>query len=176
MNARTAGIATSSSRRTTTGVSARPAGAPAQDAVGRAGQGGLLLGAAAADEALELRPQRGRVEALLAVGGDRLHGARQRVEALQQDVDGRAAEPALALAQQLEDVLHLVRERRHALEAHRGAHPFHRVRDAEDLVDRVAVVGALLDAHDREVERLEVLLGLGEEEREVVGSVHQALR
>ena len=70
-----------------------------------------------------------------------------------------------------------VRERRHAGEAHRRAHALQRVRDAEDLVDGLAVVGALLDAHDREVELLEVLARLGEEHRRGTRNVHvQTLR
>ena len=77
--------------------------------------------------------------------------------------------PPRALAQQLEDVLHLVRERRHAGEAHRRAHALQRVRDAEDLVDRLLVVGGLLDADDGEVELLQVLAALGQEHREVLG-------
>jgi hypothetical protein len=50
------------------------------------------------------------------------------------------------------------------------------VRDAEDLVDRRGVVGALLDAHDREPQLLQVLARLGDEHREVLGDVHQATR
>ena len=103
-------------------------------------------------------------------------GVGQRVEALEQHVDRVALEAALALAQQLEDVLHAVRERGHAVEAHRRAHALQRVRDAEDLVDRLAVVGRLLDADDGEVELLEVLARLGEEHRQVLGDVHQIFR
>ena len=98
-----------------------------------------------------------------------------RVEAEEQHVDGLALQPALAPAQQLEDVLHLVRERRHAGEAHRRAHALPRVRDAEDLVDRLRIVGLLLDADDREVELLEVLAALGEEHGEVLGDVHDRI-
>ena len=54
--------------------------------------------------------------------------------------------------------------------------PLRRVGDAEDLVDRLAVVGRLLEAHDREVELLQVLAALGEEHREVLGGVHQIFR
>jgi hypothetical protein len=86
-------------------------------------------------------------------------------------VDDGALEPAAPLAQQLEHVLHLVRERRHPGVAHRGAHPLHGVRDPEDLVDRLGVVGRLLDPDDREVELLQVLTTLGEEHREVLGDV-----
>jgi hypothetical protein len=48
------------------------------------------------------------------------------------------------------------------------------VRDAEDLVDRSRVVGLLLDAHDGEVELLQVLAALGEEHREVLAGVHRS--
>jgi hypothetical protein len=51
------------------------------------------------------------------------------------------------------------------------------VRDAEDLVDRLAVVGRLLDPDDREVELLEVLARLGQEHGQVLRDVHhEALR
>ena len=52
--------------------------------------------------------------------------------------------------------------------------PFMRVRDAEDLVDRLRVVGRLLDPDDGEVELLQVLAPLGEEHGEVL--VHQLFR
>ena len=104
---------------------------------------------------------------------DALEGA---VDGIEQDVDDLALEAARALAQQLEDVLHLVRERRHPGEAHRRAHALQRVRDAEDLVDRGAVVGALLDGHDGQGQLLQVLAGLRDEHREVLGGVHQLLR
>jgi hypothetical protein len=48
------------------------------------------------------------------------------------------------------------------------------VRDPEDLVDRLAVVGALLDADHCERQLLEMLAGLREEHGEVLGDVHQA--
>ena len=69
-----------------------------------------------------------------------------------------------------------MRERRHAGEAHRRAHALHRVRDAEDLVDRLLVVRGLLDADDREVELLQVLAALGQEHGEVLGDLHQVFR
>ena len=102
---------------------------------------------------------------------DRVDGGLERVQALQQHVDGGALEAAAPLAQKLEDVLHLVREGRHAGEAHGRAHPLHGVRDAKDLVDRLAVVGRLLDPDHREVELLQVLTSLGQEHREVLGYV-----
>jgi hypothetical protein len=81
-----------------------------------------------------------------------------------------------ALAQQLEDVLHLVGEGCHALEAHRGGHALERVRDAEDRIDGLAVVGRLLETHDGQVQLLEVLPALGQEHGEVLGGVHHAFR
>jgi hypothetical protein len=48
------------------------------------------------------------------------------------------------------------------------------MRDAEDLVDRLAVVRGLLDAHDREVELLQVLPALGQEHREILGNLIHA--
>jgi hypothetical protein len=115
-------------------------------------------------------------EALLARRVDALDRALERVQALQQDVDRLVREAARALAQQLEDVLHLVGERRHGGEAHGRAHALQGVGDAEDLVDRLAVLRVLLDAHDGEVQLLEVLAALREEHRQVAGGVHQALR
>ena len=119
-----------------------------------------------------LGDQRLGVDPLLARRPRSRRRPRQRVEAREQHVDGVALEAAGALAQQLEDVLHLVRERRHAGEAHRRAHALQGVRDAEDLVDRLAVVGLLLDPDDGEVELLEVLARLRQEHREVLGDVH----
>ena len=113
-----------------------------------------------------------RLDLLLAALVDRVDRGREGVEALEQDVDRLAGKAALALAQELEDVLHLVREGRHAGEAHRRAHALQRVRDPEDLVDRLLVVGPLLDADDGEVQLLEVLAPLGQEHREVLGDVH----
>ena len=87
-----------------------------------------------------------------------------------------ALEPAAPLAQQLEDVLHRVRERCDALEAHRRAHALQGVRDPEDLADRLVVVGRLLDADDGEVQLLEVLAALREEHRQVLVEIHHAFR
>jgi hypothetical protein len=50
------------------------------------------------------------------------------------------------------------------------------VRDAEDLVDRVAIVGLLLDPHEGEVEVLQMLPRLGEEHREIGVELHQRTR
>jgi hypothetical protein len=129
-----------------------------------------------ADEAAEALDQLGRVEVLGPVAVDRVDRARERVEAGQQDVDDLAGEARPALAQQLEDVLHLVRQGRHALEAHGRGHALQRVGDAEDRVDGLAVVGRLLEAHDGQVQLLEVLPALGQEHREVLGGVHQIFR
>ena len=135
---------------------------------------GLLLGRAVAHEPAQALDQDLRLDLLGAGVVDRLDRGRQRVQALEEHVDGDALQPAGALAQQLEDVLHLVRQRRHAREAHRRAHALQRVRDAEDLVDRRRIVGRLLDTDDREVELLQVLAPLGEEHREIL--VHQLFR
>jgi hypothetical protein len=48
--------------------------------------------------------------------------------------------------------------------------------DAEDLVDRLLVVGRLLDADDGEIELLEVLAALGQEHGEILGGLHQLFR
>ena len=143
---------------------------------GRRGAGalGLLHRRALAHEALQALDQRLRLDRLLAGLVDRLDGRGERVEAVEQHVDRGALEPAAALAQQLEDVLHLMRERRHAGEAHRRAHPLHGVRDTENLVDRLRVVGLFLDPDHREVELLQVLTPLGQEHGEVL--VHQPFR
>ena len=138
-----------------------------------AGDLGLRLGRA--HERLEALDEGLRLHVLGAVGLDRVDRVGQRVEALEQHVDGGALEPALALAQELEDVLHLVREGRHAGEAHRRAHALQGVRDPEDLVERLVVVAVLLDPDDREVELLEVLTRFGEEHGQVVGVLHQAV-
>ena len=44
---------------------------------------------------------------------------------------------------------------------------------AEDLVTRLAIVGRLLDPEDGKAQLLEVLATLGEEQRQVIGCVHQ---
>ena len=74
----------------------------------------VLIGRAVADEALQALDERRGLEALGAVGVDRVDGGLERVEALEQDVDRLARQAARALAQQLEDVLHLVGEGGHA--------------------------------------------------------------
>ena len=135
---------------------------------------GLLHGRALAHERLQALDQRLRLNGFLAGLVDRLDGGGERVEAVEEDVDGGTLEPTLALAQELEDVFHLMRERRHAGEAHRRAHPLHGVRDAEDLVDRVRVVRRLLDPDHGEVELLKVLAPFGQEHGEVL--VHQPFR
>ena len=134
----------------------------------------LLLGRALAHQALQALDERLRLDRLGTGGVDRLDGRRKRVQALQQHVDRDPLESALALAQQLEDVLHLVRQRGHSGEAHRRAHALQRVRDPEDLIDRRGIVGRLLDPDDGEVQLLQVLAPLGEEHREVL--VHQLFR
>ena len=131
---------------------------------------------AAADEAAEALDERRRIEALGAVGVDGVDRARERVQAGEQDVDDLAGQARAALAQQLEDVLHLVREGRHALEAHGRGHALQGVGDAEDRVDGLAILGRLLEAHDGEVELLEVLPALGQEHRKVLGGIHQSFR
>jgi hypothetical protein len=131
----------------------------------------LALGALAHQPAQAL-DQRRRLDALGAVGLDGLDGPRQRVQALEQHVDGVMGEPGAALAQELEDVLHLVGEGGHALEAHGGARALQRVGDAEDRVDRLAVARVGLDLDDGEVELLEVLGRLGEEQRQVLVELH----
>jgi hypothetical protein len=50
------------------------------------------------------------------------------------------------------------------------------VRDAEDLVDRLPVLGVLLDADHGKVQLLEVLARLREEHVEVLIEVHQLFR
>ncbi len=129
---------------------------------------GLLLGRAIAHQSTQALDQGLRLDVLLAGLVDRLDGGRQRVQALEEDVDRDPLQTALALAQKLEHVLHLVRERRHVGEAHRRAHALQGMRDPEDLVDDVLVVGGLLDLDDREVELLNVLTPLGQEHREIL--------
>lgn len=138
---------------------------------------GPLLGRALVDERVEAGDELLRVEALLSVLVDVLDAALEHVEAGQHRVDGVAGEPAAPLAQELEDVLHLVRELRHRGEAHRRAHALHRVRDAEDLIDLLLVLGVLLDLEDREVQLLQMLAAFRQEHREILGGVHRhALR
>ena len=134
----------------------------------------LLNRRALAHEALQALDQRLRLDRLLAGLVDRLDRRGQRVEAVEQHVDRRALEPTTPLAQQFEDVLHLMRKRRHTGEAHRRAHPLHGVRDTENLVDRLRVVGGFLDPDHCEVELLQVLTPLGQEHGEVL--VHQPFR
>ena len=134
--------------------------------------GGRVL----AHERPQAGDERGRVQPLAVTGLDAVDGRVERVDAGQQHVDGVAVEAVAPLAEQLEDVLHRVRQLRDGVVAHRRAHALERVGDAEDLVDRGPVVGPLLDAHDREPEPLEVLARLGDEHREVLGDVHQPSR
>ena len=178
MYARTAGIWASSASTALTCTTRRPAASVARSA---GGSEVPSRSAAWSGVRSRTRPRRRSISGagsicLGAVGVDRVDGGLQRVEALEQHVDRLAAEAVGALAQQLEDVLHLVRQRGHAGEAHRRAHALHRVRDPEDLVDRLLVVGLLLDPHDGEVELLEVLATLREEHREVLGGLHQRFR
>ena len=134
--------------------------------------GGRVL----AHERPQAGDERGRVQPLAVAGLDAVDGRVERVDAGQQHVDGVAVEAVAPLAEQLEDVLHRVRQLRDGVVAHRRAHALERVGDAEDLVDRRPVVGPLLDADDREPEPLEVLARLGDEHREVLGDVHQPSR
>jgi hypothetical protein len=136
----------------------------------------VLLDRALADEALEALDQLGGVQRLGVRALDRVDVGLHRVERRQADVDRLAVQAALALAQELEDVLHLVREGGHGGEAHGRAHALHGVGDAEDLVDGLLVVRRLLDLHDGDVQLLEVLARLGQEHREVLGDVHQLFR
>ena len=136
----------------------------------------LLLGGAGAHQAVQPLDQRSGVQGLLAVGLDRFKGRGERVEAGQDGVDGLAGQSLAALAQQLEDVLHLVRELGDLGEAHGRAHALERVGGPEDLIHRLAVPGVLLQADDRQVQFLQVLLRLGQEHGHVFGGVHYAFR
>ncbi len=147
-----------------------------RECLGLGRRGCHLRRGARPDERFQPRDERRLVEPFLAVRVDRLQRLAERVEALEQDVDGRTLEAVAALAQQLEDVLHRVRERRDPLEAHRRAHPLQRVRDPEDLADGLDVVRRLLHPDDREAQLLEVLAALGEEHRQVLVDVHQVFR
>ena len=111
MKARTDGMSASAPRRATTCTT--PSGC--------AGTGGALrataAGAAWSSASLRMRPwqacdERARVEPLGALDLDVVDGGLERVHAAEQDVDRVAAQPLAALAQQLEDVLHVVREGR----------------------------------------------------------------
>ena len=134
------------------------------------------FGGAFAHERLEALDQRRLVETLDAFGVDRLERVAERIEAFEQHIDGVALESAATLPEQLEDVLHRVRQRGDALEAHRCAHPLERVRDPEDLADRLRVVRVLFDADDRQVQLLKVLAAFSEEHRQIFVEVHQAFR
>ena len=136
------------------------------------GAGGRLL----AHERTQAGGERRRIEALAVAGLDAVDGQLERVDARHEHVDGVAVEAVAPPAEQLEDVLHRVRELRDGVVAHRRAHALERVGDAEDLVDRRLVVRPLLDAHDGEPEPLEVLARLGDEHRQVLGDVHQPSR
>ena len=133
--------------------------------------GALGRGLVVADQLAQAFDQRRGLDRLRAGLVDRVDRGLERVQALEQHVDLVALEPVAALAQQLEDVLHLVRERRHAAEAHRRAHALQRMRDAEDLVDGGPVLRRVLDPDDRQVELLKVLPALGQEHREVLRKV-----
>ena len=138
---------------------------------------GGLLGAASTTSRSRTRPFRRSISAfgsicsspLSSIASTAADSASRHSSSTSIAVAGQAA---LALAQELEDVLHLVRQRGHAGEAHRRAHALQGVRDAEDLVDRLLVVRALLDPDDRQVELLEVLTALGQEHGEVFRDVH----
>ena len=136
------------------------------------GAAGLLL----AHERTQAGGERRRIEILAVARLDAFDGQLERVDARHEDVDGVAAEAVAPPAEQLEDVLHRVGELRDGVVAHRRAHALERMGDAEDLVDRRAVVRPLLDAHDGQPEPLEVLARLGDEHRQVLGDVHQPSR
>ena len=136
----------------------------------------LLLRGPGPHERAQPCDQRRRIERLLPVGLDRLRRSRQRVQAGEHGVDRLDRQAVGSLAQQLEDVLHRVRQLRDGAEAHRRAHALERVRDAEDLVDRGAVLGVLLESNDREVQLFEMLARLGDEHRHVLGGIHQDFR
>jgi hypothetical protein len=135
-----------------------------------------LLGRAGADQVAQAADQLGRVELLHAVRLDRFDRLRERVEAGQHRGDGIFGEAAGALTEQLEHILHLMRELGDRGEAHRGAHPLEGVRDPEDPVDGVAVGRVVLQLHDRDVQFLQMLPRLGEEHGHVLGGVHHAFR
>ena len=136
----------------------------------------LLVTGARPDQGAQALYQRLGIQRLLSVGLDRLNRLRERVQAGEHGVDRLGLEARAALAQQLEHVLHRVRELGDLRESHGRAHALQRVRDTEDLVDRRRILGVLLQPDDREVQLLEVLARLGEEHRHVLGGIHQLLR
>ena len=131
---------------------------------------------AAADQSAQAEDQRLGIGLRLAVGLDLADHLREHVEAVEQHVDGGAVDAAGALAQQREDVFHRVCQRGDGVVAHRRGHALDRVGDAEDLVERLAVVGAGLQRDDGRIQRLEVLSRLGEKQLYVLGVVDLARR
>ena len=99
-----------------------------------------------ADERPQPFLQRSGIESFLAVVLDPVDRFGQGVEAGEHGVDGVVRERAAALAEELEDLLHLMGELGDRGEAHRRAHALERVRDPEDLIDRRAVLRVLLKA------------------------------
>jgi hypothetical protein len=140
------------------------------------GRGLLFAVRALADERVQAADEGAFVEVVHAAYLDRLEGGAERVEALEQAADRVAADAAAPLAQQLEDVLHRVRQARDALEAHRRAHALQGMGDPEDLVERLGVVRGFLDADDREIQLLQMLAALREEHGEVFVEIHQTFR
>ena len=103
---------------------------------------------------------------------DAVDHLRQRVDAFEQRVDDVFVELQLLFADEVEDVLHLMRELGNLVEAHRRRHAFQRVRVAEDLVDDRGLLHVVLEAQQAIVQRLQMLMRLVEEHIHVLIRIH----
>ena len=181
MWARTAGIITSSTRLTRM----RSTRAPASRAAWTAAWAGASMPPARAISCSGVRG-RTRLRSRLTSGrGSSSSWPSVSIDSVAANSASRQAntvsiasegEPVGALAQQLEDVLHVVGELGDLLEAHRRAHALERMRDPEDLLDGGLVRRVLLEPHDGEIELFEMLAGLREEHRHVLGGIHYDFR
>ena len=95
------------------------------------------------------------------------------VARVQQQAHRRGVRDALALAQGVEERLHLVRGFGELREAEGAAAALDRVRRAEDRVQRLRVGLALPERHRALLDRLEVLLRLVEEGGDEAGEVYR---
>ena len=96
----------------------------------------------------------------------------ERIDALEERVDDILVELELFLADEVEYILHLMRELSDLVEAHRRRHAFERMRVTENLIDDGGILHIVLKAQESIVERLQMLVRLVEEHVHVLIRIH----
>jgi hypothetical protein len=89
---------------------------------------------------------------------DAVYHLLQRVEAFEQRIHNVFIEFELFFADEVQNILHLMRQLRNLGKSHRRGHALERVRVAEDVVDGADLLHVLLEAEQAFIQRLKMLM------------------